>query len=211
MSTIATTPAPQISRTPLLVGIAAVGVIAVTAVVVPRLASTVGSSATTGTAASSAVITQHDLVEHRADISSSVEGARASAAMERTLTQQGKLRASRIAATTAGLTGVRVGESTVSQQVGGLAPTFGYTPTGSPQMVYNGRGLVAVGAAAPAVAASTVRQQVGGQAPTFGYTPAGHTVWNDSFVPPYDDPEWMPVIKRHYAGSFTTPATHEFH
>ena len=23
-------------------------------------------------------------------------------------------------------------------------------------------------------------------------------------------PEWMPMIKRHYAGSFTTPTTHEF-
>ena len=229
MSTITTTPAPQINRTPLLVGIGLVGVLAVSAVVVPRISSTLGSSATTGTASSSTVITQHDLVEHRADTAAAIDRARISSAIERQATHEGKLRASQVAAATAGLTGVRVGESTVSQQVGGLAPTFPYAPAASPKFVYNGRGLVELGAAVPAVAASTLRQQVGGEAPTFAYTPASgptqvyngrglvqvaptgtHTRWTDTFVPPYDDPEWMPVIKRHYAGSFTTPATHEF-
>ena len=207
--------------------------LAVSAVVVPRISSTLGSSATTGTASSSTVITQHDLVEHRADTAAAIDRARISSAIERQATHEGKLRASQVAAATAGLTGVRVGESTVSQQVGGLAPTFPYAPAASPKFVYNGRDLVELGAAVPAVAASTLRQQVGGRrrrtptppprGPTSGrqrpraraaYAPTGHAhlAWTDPWVPPYDNPEWVPYIKSHYFSPTTTPTrpTHEF-
>jgi hypothetical protein len=234
MSTITTTPAPSMSRAPLVIAIGAVGVLAVSAVAIPRIASVVGSSTST-TASSSAVITQHDLVEHRADIGQSSDRARATSAAERRLLHDGKIRAGQAVPASAALAGAVVAESTVNEQVGGLAPTFGLGSAASPKLVYNGRGLVAEApAAAPAaasvVAASTLREQVGGKAPTFAYTSASgptqvyngrglvqgtsagtHTRWNDAFVPPYDDPEWMPVIKRHYAGSVTTPVTHEFH
>ena len=74
------------------------------------------------------------------------------------------------------------------QQVGGEAPTFAYTPASGPTQVYNGRGLVQV-------------------APT-----GTHTRWTDPWVPPYDNPEWVPYIKSHYFSPTTTPTrpTHEF-
>jgi hypothetical protein len=183
------------SRTPLVIGIAAVGVLAVAAVAVPRIASVVGTTDTTGTATSTAVISQHDLVEHSREVSRSVDSARLAAATERRLSHEAKLRAATIGATA--VTVVRV-PSTQAQQVGGLHGTYAYRP-GT---------LVALGLP------STLRQQVGGMAPTFPYSPSlsgVHTRWTDTFVPPFRDPAWKAAIARHYAGSFSTPEPHSFH
>jgi hypothetical protein len=79
-----------------------------------------------------------------------------------------------------------------------------------------------VSAAALGVPASVVAAQVGGLHRTYAFTGstgysslvdsqvpgsggrlavAKHTVWNDSFVPPYQDPTWAEAIQQHYFGT----------
>jgi hypothetical protein len=130
--------------------------------------------------------------------------------------------------TSAGLASA-VAPSTMREQVGGQAPTYGWVPThvGSvhkqqtgqqghypyvPNKVYAAtaeRGL-------PGIAVPSVRtEQVGGEHSGYAYRPAArtlHLTWTDPWVPPYDDPAWAPYITSHYFQPVTTRVapTHEY-
>lgn len=97
--------------------------------------------------------------------------------------------------------------STMREQVGGEAPTYAWTPTRTVP-VTGTRGY-------PAAALQSVRsQQVGGEHSGYQYTPSRtlHTRWTDPWVPPYDDPAWVPYIKSHYFHpvSARVAPTHEY-
>jgi hypothetical protein len=184
MSTITTTPAPQMSRTPLVIGIATIGVVAVAAVAVPRITALTGTD--TSTVSTTVVVPKKDFGDHRSSLDKPADSPRLRAA-ERRMELQAKQRAAAAAAAAvgAGLGVTVVSQSTQAQQVGGQHSTYAYTPAAPPRFVYSGRGLVEVSPS------------------SFG------TVWNDTFVPPFKDPSWKAAIEKHYGGHFTTP-THTF-
>jgi hypothetical protein len=191
MSTITTTPASapsSLSKTPYLIGIAVVGVVAVTAVVAPRLSI----SPTTSSPAVSPVPRAGgpDALEaqQRAALARSRAGGldvversgiaarlQAEARLDRLTKMQGNY-AGLVAAASL------VPTSVVAQQVGGLHRTYAFTGTTGYSSVVD----------------SQVPQSNGYQAQPSG---GEHMVWNDRFVPPYDNPSWAEAIERHYFGT----------
>ena len=119
--------------------------------------------------------------------------------------------------------------SSVAKQQTGQQPHFQYTPPRTNQR-YNGSTLetVPLTSAAkvqapyiprgyPGVArtsSTTTQEQVGGRHESYSWTPstAKHLTWTDPWVPPYDNPEWVPFIKAHYFHPVTTRSTptHEY-
>lgn len=60
---------------------------------------------------------------------------------------------------------------------------------------------------------TTTNEQVGGKHATYAYVGRTlHLTWTDPWVPPYDNPEWVPYIKSHYFHPVTTRVapTHEY-
>jgi hypothetical protein len=218
MSTITTT-APTFDTTPrpvgrrvVIAGIVAVGLVAAGAIAIPRITAT--TSTTTYPA-----VTPHDAVEHQLDSSKAQALTSAqrlqSAKVEKGLDLAAKAAAAAAAtriyapmefqpALDAGFTRQYVGgqlqtvpvpqlvsASVVRQQVGGQAPTYAWVPNH---------------------VTSLQQQQTGGHA-TYPFTgTTQHVAWTDPWVPPYDNPEWVPYIKSHYFQPSTTPTrpTHEF-
>ena len=192
MSTITATPvpAPSIGKAPLVIGIAVVGVVAAAVVAVPRIATTTESAPAVSAAP---LAGGPDALEAHQQAALARAGSGGLDVIER-----------------AGIA-ARVG---AERSLDGLAKSQG-----------NYAGLT-VSAAARAVPASVIAAQVGGLHRTYafsgstGYSSlvdeqvpgsggrlavAEHTVWNDSFVPPYQDPTWAEAFQRHYFG--TRPAS----
>jgi hypothetical protein len=226
------------SRTPYVIAAALLGVVAVGAVVGPRLTTTTGTTATTTT------VNQHDAIEHRSDDARAAAAASAAAAkslaVQQALDLQGKVVASGAALAPAtgtipqealpqGMTRAYVGgqletvplpelvgKSTTNEQIGSVGH-YSYVPMRMTQK-YVGSQLVTtfepVTTAPDAVTSPTVREQVGGAQPGYAYVPATtatHMRWSDRWVPPYDNPDWVPFIKAHYfQRPVTTPTTHEY-
>ncbi len=193
MSTITTAPASlpsSLNKTPLLVGIGVVTLVAVTAVVAPRLSL----STTTSSPAVSAVPRaggpdaleaqqQAALARARAGGLDVVERAGVSARL------QAEARLDRLAKSQGNYAGVTVAAAAIptsvaAGQVGGLHRTYSFTGTTG----YSG----------------LVESQVPGSRPAFVYRPSSdHMVWNDRFVPPFDNPTWAEAIQKHYFGTGT--------
>ena len=60
---------------------------------------------------------------------------------------------------------------------------------------------------------SVEKQQVGGRHATYAYSGRTlHLTWADPWVPPTDDPAWVPYIKSHYFHPVSTRVapTHEY-
>jgi hypothetical protein len=179
MTTITTTPSPQLSRTPLLVGLGVVGVIAVTAVVVPKVLP----QSTTTTQTSTATVRVPTLAELDPAERRAVAAAIAEAQLQRTIDLHAKSVAHQSGS---GLRVVPRYEATT--QVPGSIGAYTYDPTKS-----------VAGVRPEAVL------QIPGKLGTYPYDPArsasSHTTWTDSFVPPYNDPAWAEAIYRHYYGT----------
>lgn len=192
MSTITTTApsfdTPRASgRRILVAGAVVVGLVAAGAVVIPRITST-----TTTTSTTYPTITQHDAVEHRLDDSLASAARRQSAAVEQRLDLTGKQAAAvaasqyRVSTTPQGL--ARFGAAGRAQ-IGGAAPTFAWTPNHDSYLV---------------------KEQTGGGHQTYPFSSL-HMTWADPWVPPTDNPEWVPYIKSHYFHPVTTTRpTHEY-
>lgn len=129
-----------------------------------------------------------------------------------------------------------VGSSVVAEQTGTIGH-YAYTPPLTTK-VYNGSTLETVPVTGTrsftAAALQAMRQQIGGLAPTYAWTPNHvtsvqkeqtgvhrtypftgrtlHMTWGDPWVPPTDNPDWVPYIKSHYFHPVTTRplATHEY-
>lgn len=191
MSTITTTPVPapsSLNKTPILVGITAVGLVAVTAVVAPRLSISTTSSAPAVSAVPRAGGPDALEAQQRAALARARSGGldvaeragvQARMQAERTLDRLSKTEGNY--AGRAATAAAAVPRSVLLGQVGSLHRTYPFTGTTG----YS----------------SLEQSQVPGSRPSFQYQPSSdHTVWNDRFVPPYDDPSWAEAIQAHYFG-----------
>ncbi len=203
------TPRPA-GRRVVIAGLAVLGVVAVGtagAITIPRLTS---QTATT----SYPTVTQHDALEHQLDTSRAqalVNAQRAQSAK----VEHGLDRAAKSVAAAAAVPASTYATQ-IRGQVGGMAPTYRYTPT-TPEYAYVGSQLVQVNGAGATTAgmspSALTSAQVGGHHGVYPFTGTSlHLTWTDPWVPPYDDPDWVPFIKAHYFSPATTPArpTHEF-
>jgi hypothetical protein len=173
MSTITAIPAPVVNRTPLYVALGLIGVVAAAAVVVPNLTT---SSVTTTTVPAPSAFPRSggpDVAE-RAGVA---EQLRAEARLDRLAKSQRSFAGITVAA-------AAIPTSVVAEQVGGLHRTYAFTGT---------------------TGYSSLREsQVPGSRPNYVYRPsADHMVWNDRFVPPFDNPTWAEAIQKHYFGTGT--------
>lgn len=198
MTTITTSPSPQLSRTPLLVGLGIAGVVAVTAVVVPKvLTQSSTTSATTTTSVGVPSLRELDSPDRRA-----IAAAVAAAQAEHELDLLAKSVAHQSGSFAASVPVIR---TETNAQVGGGHLTYPFTGRTGAAMVYNGCCLVPAETMSVPIVRPEADQQIPGKLGTYPYNPAGaqgkHTVWNDSFVPPYDDPAWAELIHRHYYGT----------
>jgi len=197
MSTITTTApsfeAPRTSgRRILVAGAVVAGLVVAGAVAIPRL--------TAQTAAPSyPAVTPHDAVEHRLDTSRAAAAGEAARLQSAKVQRQLDLDAKHIAA-------VAATQAYLPMEFQpALEPGFTRTYVGSelqtvevPRMVER----------------SVIAEQVGGRHESYTWTPstAKHLTWTDPWVPPYDNPEWVPFIKAHYFHPVTTRSTptHEY-
>lgn len=190
MSAITTTPASSptsLNKTPLLVGIGVVTLVAVSTVVVPRLSFTTTTSTPAVTAAPRAGGPDALEAQQRAALARARSGGLD--VVERTgiaarLGAEARLdRLAKVQGNYAGFVAAAsvVPTSVASQQVGGLHRTYAFTGTTGYSSVVD----------------SQVPQSHGYQVqPSSG----DHLVWNDRFVPPYDNPTWAEAIQAHYFG-----------
>ncbi len=197
MTTITTSPSPQLSRTPLLVGLGIAGVVAVTAVVVPKVLTQSSTTSATTTTVGVPSLSQLDSADRRA-IAAAVAEAQAQHALD--------IKAKSVAHQSGSFAAaVPVIRTETNAQVGGGHLTYPFTGSSGVAMVYNGCCLVPAETVSVPIVRPEAVQQIPGKLGTYPYNPAGaqgkHTVWNDSFVPPYDDPEWAELIHRHYYGT----------
>jgi hypothetical protein len=196
------TPRP-VGRRVVIAGIAVVGLVTAGAIAIPRLTA---QTATT----SYPSVTQHDATEHQLDSSKAqalVNAERAQSAKVQRRLDLGAKSVAAAAAVPASMYG-----SQIRAQVGGMAPTFRYTPTTS-TYAYVGSQLVQVNTTTGATSSALTSEQVGGGHGVYPFTGTrAHLTWSDAWVPPYDDPAWAPFIQAHYDHPTTTPArpTHEF-
>ena len=190
MSTItaAPVPAPSIGKTPLVIGVAVVGVLAAAVVVVPRLATTTTSAPAVSAAPLAGgpdALEAHQQAALARARSGGLDVVEQSAIAARLRTERALDGLAKTQGNYAGLAGsaaaLAIPASVVAEQVGGLHRSYAFTgSTGY---------------------SSLVDAQVPGSGGRL--TSSEHTVWNDSFVPPYDDPTWAEAIQRHYFGTRT--------
>lgn len=172
MSTITATPAPSISRTPLLVGLGVLGAAVVVAVAVPAISSLTDSApSTTVVVPRSYPLSGGPDVAERQGVA---ERMRAEARLDRLAKAQGNPAAVSIP--------LLVPTSVVAAQVSGLQGHYEFT----------GR-TGALGSAAS--------QQIGGMHEGYPWSADAYTRWNDSYVPPFRDPAWADAIQKHYYGT----------
>ena len=193
MSTITTTSTPSpssLNRTPFVVGIGVVTLVAVTAVVVPRLSISTTTSSPAVSAAPRAGGPDALEAQQRAALARSRAGGldvAERAGTQARLQAEGTLdRLAKTQGNYAGLTvaAAAIPTSVVAEQVGGMHGTYAFSGTTG----YS----------------SLEQSQVPGSRPAFEYQPsADHLVWNDRFVPPFDDPTWAEAIQSHYFGRGT--------
>lgn len=237
MSTITTTaPSFDTPRTSgrriLVAGAVVAGLVVTGAVAIPRLTAHTASP-------SYPTVAPHDAVEHQLDTSRAAAIGAAERAQSQKMQQRLDLGAKHVAAgaatiahspmefqpalqpgSTRAYVGGQlqtvevprlVGASVVAEQTGTIGH-YAYTPQRMVR-VYNGSELQWVPVTAGAVS-STMREQVGGEHSGYRYTPTRtlHTRWTDPWVPPYDDPAWVPYIKSHYFHpvSARVAPTHEY-
>lgn len=103
--------------------------------------------------------------------------------------------------------------TSVQQEQTGLQGHYEYTPALTTKR-YVGSTLETVPVTGT-LTSSTAAQQIGGRHESYGYTPSRsglHLTWSDPWVPPTDNPEWVPYIKSHYFQPVTTRVapTHEY-
>ncbi|MFC6237456.1 hypothetical protein [Longivirga aurantiaca] len=194
MSTITATPTAtpsSLGKTPLLVGIGVVTLVAVSAVVVPRLSFTATTSTPAVSSAPRAGGPDALEAQQRAALARSRSGGldvaeragiaarlKSEARLDRLAKTQGNYAGTVAAAAV-------VPTSVIGQQVGGLHRSYAFTGTTGYSSVLD----------------SQVPRSNGYQAQPSG---GERTVWNDRFVPPYDDPSWAEAIERHYFGAHAT-------
>jgi hypothetical protein len=176
MSTITTTPAPSLPRTPLLVGAGVVGIAVAVAIAVPALTSRTGTTVVPAPSAGAVAVPRAggpDVAE--------AHGLAARLRLERQLDKLAKTDGN--AAGLGVATSALVPASIALEQVGGGHRTYAWS---RPRPL----------------SSHSFDSQIGGRHSTFEYTPSStHTVWNDRFVPPYQDPAWGDAIQRHYFGT----------
>ncbi len=190
MSTITTTPASSptsLNKTPLLVGLGVVTLVAVSTVVVPRLSFTTTTSTPAVSAAPRAGGPDALEAQQRAALARTRSGGLDVAERAGIAARLGaEARLDRLAKVQGNYAGIVAAASVVptsvaSQQVGGLHRTYAFTGTTGYSSVVD----------------SQVPQSHGYQVqPSSG----DHMVWNDRFVPPYDNPTWAEAIQAHYFG-----------
>jgi hypothetical protein len=189
MSTISTPLPSSFDKRPLLIGLGVAGLVVAGVVVAQNVSLPTTTSSTTSTVAGTsaggpdAIEARQRSAEVRAGGPDAL-GARTQAEVARVERQLDSLAKAQgnYAGSSVALAAAAVPASVVAQQVGGLHSSYAFTGT---------TGL-----------SSVAKSQIGGKHNTYAYDAGGsHTVWNDAYVPPYENPEWMPLIQKHYFGA----------
>jgi hypothetical protein len=174
MSTITTTPAPSLPRTPLLIGLGVAGAAVAVAIAVPAITSRTGTTVAPAPSANAPALPRAggpDVAE--------AQNLAARMRVERRLDWLAKTKGSAAGLTAAALVPVSV----MHQQVGAAHTTYPWTSSSGSS-------------------SDRFDSQIGGRHSTYVYTPTStHTVWNDRYVPPFQDPAWADAIQRHYFGT----------
>lgn len=221
MSTITTTPVPTVGRTPVLIGIAVLGVVTVAAVTVPRLQLEGTTTTPTTQVQAPDALDRHDAMVAAAAAQSSRRTEALLDAQARTIGHQSRAVSSATTlpahltelgglATAYGAAATSVGR----EQVGGYHRTYAWTPatavrnplstTDAQEQVAGLQGHYEIGISSGSGVSSLTAAQVGGLRKTFVYDVRGpkglHLTWSDPWVPPVDNPDWAPFIRAHYYG-----------
>lgn len=217
MSTITTTApsfeAPRTSgRRILVAGAVVAGLVVAGAVAVPRL--------TTQTASPSyPAVTPHDAVEHQLDTARAAAAGTAQRLQSERVQRRLDLGAKQIAA--AGATTAyapmeyqpQLQQGFTREYVGGQLVTIAVPRIVERSVVQEQTGQLGHYEWTPTHVTSVEKQQVGGKHATYAYSGRTlHLTWADPWVPPTDDPAWVPYIKSHYFHPVSTRVapTHEY-
>jgi hypothetical protein len=194
MSTITTTPVPTVGRTPVIIGIAVLGVVTVAAVTIPRLQlEGTTTSPTTAQVQAPDALDRHDAMVAAAEARSSRTTEGMLDAQARTIGHQSRTVSS---ATTL---------PTHLTELGALATAYGAAATSvGREQVGRLQGHYEIGTSSDGSVSEPTAAQAGGLHKTFVYDAQGpkglHLTWSDPWVPPVADPAWVPFVRAHYYG-----------